>query len=421
MAVTFNGITKQIAVTGYADYAVVDVEKELYSAWKRWTVATNNAKYLQAFRPIGGDATGGTQTAPPYFFLMNNWKILVDGIEGLGFNTNLYCEEASNTNTNPFIVINNGSVISKTSDAPVNTIEVSTIAYSLELNGRVFLDVDSGSDSGTHLGTIAKPVKTLTKALAICASENISSIHLGGTLVLDQDVSGKEFISYRNGKIDLNNQPCMATRFKELKLYGTQHIPSVALVYDCRLDSITNINGVFENCKIVTTDDFVVGVDLDMYDCKSQIGGDFISLDLSNGGHVHCKDYSGNISIKNSTSMAVEGQFSFRAGMFKAEPSVTGGVFVPSGGVRIINQSSPPAVVVESGATATPSTVWEYALNSTTNILGAMRVMAAALAGRVSGAETTNIRFTGLGESKTVISATVDSDGNRTNVTTDDT
>ena len=124
MTTTFNGITKEILVTGKADYSIVDVEQELYSEWKVWASTSDNAKYLQAFRPIGGDATGGTQTAPPYFFLMNNWKVKVDGIVGLGFNTNLYCEEASNTNTNPFLVINGASVISKVSDAPVNTISV---------------------------------------------------------------------------------------------------------------------------------------------------------------------------------------------------------------------------------------------------------------------------------------------------------
>ncbi len=126
MATAFNGITKQIAITGLADFAIVDVEKDIYSAWKAWVLLSDNAKYEQALRPVGGQPVGGTQTVPPYFFLMNDWKITVDAIENLKFNTNLYCDEDSNTNVNPFLVTNNGSVVNQTSDAPVNIIETST-------------------------------------------------------------------------------------------------------------------------------------------------------------------------------------------------------------------------------------------------------------------------------------------------------
>ncbi len=339
MAVTFNGITKQIIATGYADYAVVDVEKELYSAWKRWTVLTNNAKYLQAFRPIGGDATGGTQTAPPYFFLMNNWKILVDGIVGLGFNTNLYCEEASNTNTNPFIVINNGSVISKTSDAPVNTIEVSTIAYSLELGGKVYLDVTDGSDTGTHLGTIANPVKTLTKALAICGSENISSVYLAGTLTLDQDVSGKEFVSWKNGKIDLNNQYCLAARFRELKIWGQQD--SFAMFYDCRFSNITSILGIFKRCEFLYHPDIIPVQSGDTHIEDSYFKHGRTVLDVGNGNTtIHLHGIRGQLSFINSTDadneIAIDGEMA----SVVMQASCTAGVLKLSKFLKVVNNST---------------------------------------------------------------------------------
>ena len=118
MAVSFDGAAKRMVVTGVSN---VDVQRDLYSAWKHWLVSSDNAKYEQALRPVGGDSIGGGQRSPVYFFLMNDWKVVVDGIV-VDFSLNLYCEEATNASTFPFIVQNNGAVSYKVSDSPVVTI-----------------------------------------------------------------------------------------------------------------------------------------------------------------------------------------------------------------------------------------------------------------------------------------------------------
>lgn len=115
MAVTFDGITKRMIVTGVSS---IDVQKDLYSGWKHWIIQSDNAKYLQAIRPVGGDSIGGGQRSPAYFFLMNDWKVVVDGIN-VDFSLNLYCEEASNVSVFPFLISNNGSASYKVSDSPI--------------------------------------------------------------------------------------------------------------------------------------------------------------------------------------------------------------------------------------------------------------------------------------------------------------
>jgi len=118
MAVSFDGAAKRMVVTGVSN---VDVQRDLYSAWKQWLILADNAKYEQALRPVGGDAIGNGQRSPAYFFLMNDWKVVVDAIN-VDFSLNLYCEEASNASTFPFTVQNNGAVSYKVSDSPVVTI-----------------------------------------------------------------------------------------------------------------------------------------------------------------------------------------------------------------------------------------------------------------------------------------------------------
>jgi len=114
MKVTFDGPNKLITIND--DVTYIDVGTDLYSAWKHWWLEDDNSKYAQAFRTFGGDPTNadGTQFAPQYFFLMNGWRVVVDGTN-VTFHTNLYTDEGES----PYIIKNNGSVSAAISDAQV--------------------------------------------------------------------------------------------------------------------------------------------------------------------------------------------------------------------------------------------------------------------------------------------------------------
>jgi hypothetical protein len=110
MAHTFNGLTKRIII----DSTLPDVDvKGLYSDWKEWVLQSDNLKYPQAFRSFGGDPTSQGQYAPAYYFLMNGWRIVVDGFSAT-FSFNLYTEE----NDKPVLTYNNGTAYINNSDIP---------------------------------------------------------------------------------------------------------------------------------------------------------------------------------------------------------------------------------------------------------------------------------------------------------------
>ena len=48
---------------------------EIYSRWCDWMALSDNAKYLPAFRAVGGDDLGGGLSIPPYYFLLNGWRV----------------------------------------------------------------------------------------------------------------------------------------------------------------------------------------------------------------------------------------------------------------------------------------------------------------------------------------------------------
>ena len=70
MALTIDPATQRIIL----DSASVTA-KALYAAWVDWVALSDNAKYLPAFRTAGGDDLGGGLLIPPYYFLLNGWRV----------------------------------------------------------------------------------------------------------------------------------------------------------------------------------------------------------------------------------------------------------------------------------------------------------------------------------------------------------
>ena len=68
MAITLNGSTKRIIL----DSASVSAA-QIWSAWVDWHEA--NQQWPLAFQLVGGNARGGGLFIPPYFFLLNGWRV----------------------------------------------------------------------------------------------------------------------------------------------------------------------------------------------------------------------------------------------------------------------------------------------------------------------------------------------------------
>jgi hypothetical protein len=94
----------------------LDVGADLYSLWKDW-VLLNNAGFAPAFRTFGGDPTSAGQFAPKFYFLLNNWRVYVDGtiVPTVDVALNLYVEGGGD----PFVKVNGATVNNKLSDIPV--------------------------------------------------------------------------------------------------------------------------------------------------------------------------------------------------------------------------------------------------------------------------------------------------------------
>ena len=68
MAITLDGSTKRIIL----DSASVSAA-QIWSAWVDWHETSR--QWPLAFQLVGGNALGGGLFIPPYFFLMNGWRV----------------------------------------------------------------------------------------------------------------------------------------------------------------------------------------------------------------------------------------------------------------------------------------------------------------------------------------------------------
>lgn len=163
----FDGPSKIITIVN--GETEIDTQRDLYSAWKRWVTINDNSKYLQAFRTVGGDPIGASQSVSPYFFLLNGWRVRSwEGQHFLTVNGNLFVDEGGS----PFIpTIGNYQVVISLVVSPQSiTTSITTTAGVLTQQDKK--DITSGvwteptSAGGTDtMGELQRDIKTDTSLI----------------------------------------------------------------------------------------------------------------------------------------------------------------------------------------------------------------------------------------------------------------
>lgn len=107
--VTFDGPNRLILVN--EGETTIDVQEDVYSNWKEWMLQRDNAKYQNAFLPLGGDPITDSTFVGDTYFLENGWRIQ-PWTSGKGYILdvigNIYTREAGQNPVNP---TNNVSVL----------------------------------------------------------------------------------------------------------------------------------------------------------------------------------------------------------------------------------------------------------------------------------------------------------------------
>lgn len=164
---SFDGPNKIINITtGTTAFTV----KALYSEWKSFVSLLDNAKFLPAFRYVGGDPTTPGQYLGSTFFLINGWKIRpFNGDHTLTIDGNLFTEDQSSpymSTLSPHTVIIQNTFSNLTTTVETggsgSTVDANAIAvavWNTNINSAPF------SQSGTIGNYIKSKVLTVAKFL----------------------------------------------------------------------------------------------------------------------------------------------------------------------------------------------------------------------------------------------------------------
>ena len=71
--VTFDGVNRLIIIN--QGVTEIDVQRDIYSAWKEWVLQEQNSKFFQALTTVGGEPTIAGQFLDATYFLINGWRL----------------------------------------------------------------------------------------------------------------------------------------------------------------------------------------------------------------------------------------------------------------------------------------------------------------------------------------------------------
>jgi hypothetical protein len=179
-----------VAKTGITEF---DVQIDLYSDWKEWSLENENLKYQQALRTVGGDPIdeaagrylGGT------YFLTNGWKIRpYEDTHRLVINGNLFSEDGSGV-TIPTTGSHN--VLSELNVSNLVDYVVSDISPTL------FIDALKASTWIHSSGTASKNFQDLIVEIGAMANSKIVNSSSGVFDFYDKDESNILFTLVESG------------------------------------------------------------------------------------------------------------------------------------------------------------------------------------------------------------------------------
>ena len=297
-------------------------------------------------------------------------------------------------------------------------------------NASVWIDPNS-SYSGTQypVGTTRQPVNNDIDAQAIADERALFNLTVRDNVTFTGTHTGMKFWgrSPRTTQITIDSSATLsACEFELLLLSGDLGNNGSSYYITVAFKNVSGIFGHLEGCVLRegtnTINTFVM---LNKCAAVSAInpGTDIPILDCNGDGRIAARSLDGEIIIQNKSS-GNDCSLHLDGAVVTLTSTITAGTWRFHGVGTVIDNSGGTAVIDTTDLVSpqsVASAVGDRTVESTYTSDQVMKIMASALAGKVSGAGSGTETFKGLDGSTDRIVSTVDSSGNRTAVTVDGT
>lgn len=374
--VTFDGPNKLLkGIQGVTEH---DVQIDWYSDWKEWMHLSDNAKFSEAMRSIGGDDISEVQTAGDTYFLTNGWKfepyaedanIVIVG--------NVYVDDTVTYGDNRWIIPAGAWQIGV--EFNVSNLVDSAIAQSSEIqhasfDGMVHIDQTS-SNSGTvyPVGNTEFPVNNISDAVIIAISRGFTIFHIDGnfTVGATDDISEYD-IRAGNPLTSVTTliPGCTTanTIFQRTTLQGTAS--GKMIVSEAFILNLNGFEGTINRCGFLGTITLAGGNTthiVQCYDGFEGFGEPIIDFGGSGQG-LNMRDWQGGIRFENKSGTE-DVSVGLNGGRLEIAADVTAGEIVVRG-VGEISENLGTATIKEDGLvnkTVITNAVWDELLTGNTH------------------------------------------------------
>jgi hypothetical protein len=339
--VTFDPLNKIIGVV--VGVRVLDVQYDVYSAWKRWWYSdVDNTKYLPALRTVGGDELGGGKSLGATFFLINGWKLRPPEedctLQVIG---NLYDDGGGSVFVKT-VGNYNAMVVMQVSNLTDSQVVESELSKNLDYNGFVYYS-ESSTWTGTEypVGTVNRPVNNLTDAILLCEKVGTKSIRIYGNMAIDRNMSAYNITGMDSSScVFFSNCDVSLCTFSKIGLYGD--MTGRIRADECVLENVRGVCGEFNTCAfkghiLLSNDDSC------LVNCFTKFGmNDYVVFDSNHSEIISfcLRAYSGSIVFDNFSDPNTFVECDFLSGKVAITSTCTGSRFVFRGDVTVQNNST---------------------------------------------------------------------------------
>lgn len=299
-----------------------------------------------------------------------------------------------------------------------------TVGY---VDGAVWLDTVDGTAGTTPFvhGVADLTTNTLANAITIATELNLRRLHLisGSSITLTS--AFPYHILGDNYTLALGGQDIAGAIFEKFGPVsgiatgsGTPPVFNGGPIGNVTLPPCVILNAGFTGTLTVgSAGDYLLA------DCHSQVAGsgtpviDFGAIGSTN---MSIRRWSGGLTLNNVAAGDTISVDAVSGGT--ASIDGTGGTVHVRGMIKVVDNSSGAVTIVQTQALnreTISDAVWDEVVDGTTTGRESIRLANSALGGKASGLDTTTAIYRDLADSKDRISATVDTNGNRTAVTRD--
>lgn len=377
--VVFDGQLKHIIVS--ESTTTLSIDEDVYSAWKEWTLGVGS-NYEAAIRTIGGDPTTAGSFAGDLYFLINDWKLLIDitkvKVAGVlfsdDFDTAYYTNDvvpifpAEVSSIVNKVTAGSGSDPAAIADAVWDELasahtNITTMGGFLNetkfLRRAIYLDVDLVANGD---GSQRSPFNNLTSAIDAAESEGIRELYLTGDIQLNRSLKNFTVIGVGKPEIDANGQDLKNTNFELCRLKG--EFTNSIVAQNCTLLDGAFMNGFYQDCAIDGDVTCVSGGEVFMGNPASSVAGTGRPTISMSGSLLSMRGYNGGLTISDCNTVTDRVTVDMASGSLTFDASCTAGVMVARGvssfvdataGATVVDETINRQLIIDSGGGSTGS------------------------------------------------------------------